>query len=220
MGIHTGLALAEVVATEVGLTTLADLVKCQPPYGLVRPDLTSVSAVQRHCRTFEKLKTRRIAPKFGRLANVTTVASVDASPLADLAATIRAIVRKELQRQDTLADDTIHHPPTCSSYYPAPFAPLPPSVCATDFSEAGNSWPRRDSFAPDQRYDRRLRTGPAAQRRAVPVQQAAPLRSGRLPYTAERSQQWFGEGPLPVCYNCGVEGHIARYCNYRQPTSP
>ncbi|KAH8020829.1 hypothetical protein HPB51_005196 [Rhipicephalus microplus] len=145
------------------------------------------------------------------------VASVDVSPPADLAATIRAIVREELQRQYTLVDDTIHHPPTCSSYYPAPFAPLPQSVCATDFSEAGTSWPGRDSFAPDQRHHRRLRTGPALQRRAVPVQQAASLRSGRRPYTAERLQQWFGERPLPVCYNCGVEGRIAKYCNYRQP---
>ncbi|KAH7964321.1 hypothetical protein HPB51_027438 [Rhipicephalus microplus] len=32
-----------------------------------------------------KLKTRRIAPKFGRLANVTTTASVDVSPPANLA---------------------------------------------------------------------------------------------------------------------------------------
>lgn len=182
-----------------------------------REDLTSVSAVQRHCRTFEKLKTRRIAPKFGRLANVTTVASVNVSPPADLAATIRAIVREELQPQDIPVDDTIHHPPTCSSYYPAPFAPLPPSVCVTDVREARASWPRRDSFASDQRYDQRLRPGPAPQRRAAPVQQSAPPRSVRRPYTAQRSQQWFGERPLPICYNCGVEGHIARYCNYRQP---
>ncbi|KAH8027400.1 hypothetical protein HPB51_005228 [Rhipicephalus microplus] len=175
-----------------------------------REDLTSVFAVQRHCRAIVKLKTHRIAPKFGRLANVTTVASVDVSPPAVPAATIRAVVCEELQRQDTLVDDTIHHPPTCSSYYPAPFAPLLPSVCATDFRETGTSWPRRDSFAPDQQYDRRLRTGPAPQRQVVPVQQAAPLRSGRRPYTAERPQQWFGERLLPVCYKCGVEGHIAR----------
>ncbi|KAH7964633.1 hypothetical protein HPB51_027127 [Rhipicephalus microplus] len=183
-----------------------------------REDLTSISTVQRHCRTFEKLRTRHIAPKFGRLANVTTVASVDVSPPADLAATVRALVHEELQRQDTLVDDTIHHPPTCSSYYPAPFTPLPPSACVTDGSEAGTSWSRRDSFTPDQRYDQRFRPDPTpSSRRAVPVQQAAQLRSGRRPYTAGRSHQWFGERPLPVCYNCDVEGHIARYCNYRQP---
>ncbi|KAH8024489.1 hypothetical protein HPB51_025116 [Rhipicephalus microplus] len=207
------------------LSMLADLFECvlEIPYSNYvltrkmslahgREDLTSVSAVQRHCRTFENLKTRRIAPKFSRLANVTMVASVVVSPSADLAATIRAIVREELQRQGTLADDTIHHPPTCSSYYPAPFAPLPSSVCATDFSEAGTSWPRRGSFASDQRYDRRFRTGPVPQRPAVPVQQAAPLSSGRRPYPAERSQQWFGERPLlsatTVASKATLPGHF------------
>ncbi|KAH7958008.1 hypothetical protein HPB51_028007 [Rhipicephalus microplus] len=184
---------------------------------LMWEDLTSVSTVQRHCRTFEKLKTRHIAPKFGWLAYVTTIASVDVSPPADLAANIRAILREELQRQDILVDDTIHHPLTCASYYPVPFDPLPPSVCVTDVNETGSSWPGLDSSAPDQRYDQRLRPRPAPQRRAVLVQKAAPLRSGRQSYTAERSQQWFGERSPPVCYNCGVEGHISWYCNNGQP---
>ncbi|KAH8033806.1 hypothetical protein HPB51_016261 [Rhipicephalus microplus] len=116
-----------------------------------------------------------------------------------------------------LVDDTIHHPPICSSYYLVPFALLPPSVCVTDVSEAGTSWPCRDSFAPDQRYDRRFRRGLALWRREVSAQQAAPLRLGRRPFTVESYQQWFSERTLPVFYNCGVEDHIARYCNYRQP---
>ncbi|KAH8042417.1 hypothetical protein HPB51_023256 [Rhipicephalus microplus] len=144
---------------------------------VVRDDLTFASDVQHHCRTFEKLKTRRIAPKFGRLANVTTVASVDVSPPTNLVAIIRAIVREELQRQGGRVDETIPHPPTNSPYYTAaPSAPLPPS------------------------------------RWAAPAQQAR-----HRPFTAERSQHWFGERPLPVCYNCVFEEHIARYCNYRQP---
>ncbi|KAH8037253.1 hypothetical protein HPB51_009696 [Rhipicephalus microplus] len=168
-------------------------------------DLTSASDVQHHCRTFEKLKTRRIAPKFGRLANVTTVASVDMSPPTDLAATIRTIVREELQRQVGRVDETIPHPPTNPPYYTAaPSAPLPPSVCVADISETGNPRPRRDSFAADQRYGQRLRHGPATQRWAAPAQQAR-----HRSFRAEQSQHWFGERPLPVCYNCGFEVHIA-----------
>lgn len=61
-----------------------------------KDNLETMSDVIRRCRTFETLKTRRIAPKFGRLANVTTVASVDTNPPTDLSSTIRQIVREEL----------------------------------------------------------------------------------------------------------------------------
>ncbi|XP_077557041.1 uncharacterized protein LOC144170904 [Haemaphysalis longicornis] len=57
-----------------------------------REKLESASDVVQHCRTFEALKKRRITPKFGRLANVTTVASVDETPPPDFAETIRRIV--------------------------------------------------------------------------------------------------------------------------------
>ncbi|KAH8029066.1 hypothetical protein HPB51_022234 [Rhipicephalus microplus] len=60
--------------------------------------LNSVSDVTKHCRTSESLKMRRISPKFGRLSNVPTVASVETVPPNDLALTIRQIVREELLR--------------------------------------------------------------------------------------------------------------------------
>ncbi|XP_077564585.1 uncharacterized protein LOC144180052 [Haemaphysalis longicornis] len=63
-----------------------------------REKLESASDVVQHCRTFEALKKRRITPKFGRLANVTTVASVNVTPPPDFAETIRRIVREELLR--------------------------------------------------------------------------------------------------------------------------
>ena len=175
-----------------------------------REDLTSVSNVLRHCRTFETLKTRRIAPKFGRLTNVTTVASVDVSPPADLASTIRQIVREQLRRHDV----------TYSSHYStpvAPCAPLPPSVCVADPTEPGRMWPHQDTFAFGQQYAQRFRPGRGTQRQTATVQAAEPPHPVRRPFTEERSQQHFFARPLPVCYSCGVEGHIARYCHRRQP---
>ncbi|XP_077551742.1 uncharacterized protein LOC144165852 [Haemaphysalis longicornis] len=73
-----------------------------------KDNLNTVTDVIRHCRTFETLKARRITPKFGRLANVTTVASVDASSFADLSATIRQIVREELLRHGDSPNPGFH----------------------------------------------------------------------------------------------------------------
>lgn len=63
-----------------------------------KENLNSVSDVMQHCRTFEMLKMRRIAPKFGRLSNMPTVASVDTMSPNDLSSTIRQIVWEELLR--------------------------------------------------------------------------------------------------------------------------
>ncbi|KAH8036178.1 hypothetical protein HPB51_018592 [Rhipicephalus microplus] len=57
---------------------------------------------------------RRITPKFGRLPNVSTVASVDEYTPLDLASTIRQIVREELTRhaRPTLYEATLAPPPS------------------------------------------------------------------------------------------------------------
>lgn len=118
-------------------------------------DLTSVSDVLRHCRTFEMLRTRRIAPKFGRLANVTTVASVDTSPSTNLASTIREIVREELRRHNELMHNTVQPPATYPVSHSAPAAPcatFPPSVCVTDINVAGTTWAHPETCPSEQRY--------------------------------------------------------------------
>lgn len=186
-----------------------------------REHVDSVSDVVRHCRTFETLKTRRIVPKFGRLANVTTIASVDESPSADLSSTIRQIVREELLRHQELARDVIRQP---DAYYPqhmapaAPCASWQPAVCVTDVNHRGAPWPREDTFTPEHRPAEHPRPSRFARRPTVPpVQQAQPLRSATRPPTAERFEGQFIDRRLPVCYSCGDLGHIARYCNRRQP---
>ncbi|XP_049520780.1 uncharacterized protein LOC125944395 [Dermacentor silvarum] len=103
-----------------------------------KDSLASVSDVMKHCRTFEALKMRRITPKFGRLANVTTVASIDMSSSFDLASTIRQIVREELDRHT----ETTRRLPDVSdasfSQAPATSPPLngwQPSVSVANVSE-------------------------------------------------------------------------------------
>lgn len=85
---------------------------------IAKDTLTSVADVIRHCRTFEQLKTRRITPKFGRLANVTTVASIESNQPLDLASTIRQIVREELSLYAQVAQPSSHH-----SHLPLEFEP-------------------------------------------------------------------------------------------------
>lgn len=75
-----------------------------------KDSLTTVEDVIQHCQTFAALKTRRIAPKFGRLPNVATVASLDDTQAMDFSSTVRQIVREELRRHDDLMHcvDTNH----------------------------------------------------------------------------------------------------------------
>lgn len=186
-----------------------------------REHVDSVSDVVRHCRTFETLKTRRIAPKFGRLANVTTVASVDESPSADLSSTIRQIVREELLRHEVLTCNVMQPPVAYSSQPMSPAAPCTswqPSVCVTDIHPRGAPGPHQGAFTPDQRHEEHPRPSRFAHWPTVPpVQQAQPLHSATRPPTAERVEAQFIDRRLPVCYSCGDLGHIARYCNRRQP---
>ncbi|XP_077557319.1 uncharacterized protein LOC144172507 [Haemaphysalis longicornis] len=100
-----------------------------------KDNLNTISDVIQHCRRFEALKMRRITPKFGRLPNVTTVASVDVNSSVDLASTIRQIVREELLRHSDVArpwtpshnSDLRHEAP------PRHVESLRPSVNVADF---------------------------------------------------------------------------------------
>ncbi|KAH7932173.1 hypothetical protein HPB51_029486 [Rhipicephalus microplus] len=60
----------------------------------------------RQCRAFEALKTRRILPKFGRLDNVPTVASMDVATCEDIPLLVRRVVEEELVR---LQAGDVHH---------------------------------------------------------------------------------------------------------------
>lgn len=156
---------------------------------------------------------RRITPKFGRLPNVTTVASVDKYTPLDLASTIRQIVREELTR---------HARPTPYEPTPSP----PPSRSSMSIAAVGNddcnsrppSPPRsqRNNY-PLPRYEDRF---------SYPHQPANtyydPNEDVPVPPPRQRNafQEYNAYRQAPVCYRCGIAGHIARFCRrQREPTS-
>ncbi|KAH8039616.1 hypothetical protein HPB51_007816 [Rhipicephalus microplus] len=61
---------------------------------------------RQQCRAFEALKTRRILPKFRRLDDVPTVASMDVATCEDISFLVRRVVREELVR---LEGGDVHH---------------------------------------------------------------------------------------------------------------
>lgn len=185
-----------------------------------KDNLSSVSDVIRHCRTFETLKMRRITTKFGRLSNVATVATIDVSSSSDLASTIRQIVREELLRREELTSSPPRFASACSAQDPSMPGPVPAwqSVNATDV-RYHTEVPRpmappslRSDYQPRPRFPRRYRR-PATGYDTEPEGVAYSPYPDMPDYLDETRVQ---RPPSPVCYNCGVPGHIARFCERRQ----
>lgn len=179
-----------------------------------RESLTSVSDVVRHCRTFETLKQRRIAPKFGRLANVTSVASIEAASTGDLSATIRQIVREELLRHGEMTRERAAA--TSPSYFPqdttAPQLTVyeHPSVNATEVAGPRRIQQSSPVFYERSQYPQRFRSvRPYHPPTTDFIESRAYANARRREHFEERRRP----RPAPVCYNCGLTGHISRYCD-------
>ncbi|KAH8028655.1 hypothetical protein HPB51_017873 [Rhipicephalus microplus] len=83
------------------------------PYYRVPPNLVGTSGEDVDVWLKNYKRVRRISPKFGRLSNVPTAASVETVPPNDLALTIRQIVREELLR----CQQTYHRPSDFQDVY-------------------------------------------------------------------------------------------------------
>lgn len=175
-----------------------------------KESLSTTADVIEHCRTFEALKLRRITPKFGRLANVTSIASVEASPPNSMADMIREIVREELSR----SRDTFCH----TQYLRHSSAP------EEDVAALSTPWAPPNGTLPmdDRNIAQRYRHQPTERRPTYPEdvvrQQRDPGFSQRRDFVRQDSYggRWRSQ---PLCYRCGIAGHIARYCRRRFPTS-
>ncbi|XP_077547973.1 uncharacterized protein LOC144160607 [Haemaphysalis longicornis] len=184
-----------------------------------REKLESASDVVQHCRTFEALKKRRITPKFGRLANVTTVASVDVTPPPDYAETIRRIVREELLRHQEPRRYTdglhVHESYVLQDVQANSLSPSSAQFRDPSYTPRNESPQRLDNWDSSryshdvQQFSRR------PQRPTYDQRPQRPAYDRRFDGVYERSFPP-RERDLPVCYNCGFEGHISRYCRRRR----
>lgn len=189
---------------------------------IAKENLSSVSDVIRHCRTFEALKTRRITPKFGRLANVTTVASIEESPSQSLLCAIREIVRDEMSRREQLVRPNgfggdVYARPTYGGACPPMSANVTDFVCREDlYTPRPRPEENFQQFSCHQRRDPRSYSSRTSRRPPdnyiVPE---PPSGYSSRPTMQEPADTPLFERPLPVCYRCGAAGHISRYCNRR-----
>lgn len=184
---------------------------------ITKESLTSPADVIRHCRAFEAFKIRRISPKFGRLPNVPTVASVDTTYSEDIASMVRRIIREELQHTGGFSRDPEYRSsPTSTPVYhqcsvqPPPLFCQPPRRTPHDYpvhcNNAGEDQVTVAAFTP----------GPPP----VGYNREPRRTSPRFTPTPQYYAQPDVYREPPVCYNCGVSGHIARFCRQRPQLPP
>ncbi|KAH8020992.1 hypothetical protein HPB51_011359 [Rhipicephalus microplus] len=184
---------------------------------------------RQQCRAFEALKTRRILPKFGRLDNVPTVASMDVATCEDISYLVRRVVREELVR---LQAGDVHHQcsfgacPEPPPYWmrerhvenrprteTADFTPrLPFSSTGRGHHRMSSS--RRAAADPRPSSTRPLPEDYYASSQNVPAEHDPSPRTSATSAPANVSRQ------VPVCYTCGLPGHISRLCPRRPPAPP
>ena len=183
-------------------------------YLIAKESLASVADVMKHCRTFETLKLRRITPKFGRLANVATVASVEDSSYGfqlDFAAIVRQIVREELERHIKSAD--VEQPGCAFNQHPEPasaVSTLSAMSSGADF-RVDQMRQHQSSLPNDMTHDQRTRRATTTNRHS----------EDRVFYTQRPRaypEAYNVDRPSPVCYSCGAVGHISRFCRRRRQT--
>lgn len=178
---------------------------------LISKDVATPSSdLRRHCRTFEALKTRQISPKFGRLDNVTTVAtvaSVDVAASDDLAAKVCRVVRDELARfQDAETNRVCHQCALDERYLEEPVAWSRPEY-------------RRHQTYDDYRQNSMTQPGLTSftRRQDIAAQRGFPG------YNAPRKAMTNtieNHHIRPVCFNCCIQGHISKFCWWRSQLNP
>lgn len=180
-------------------------------YLITKENLASALDVIRHCRAFETLKMRRITPKFGRLANVTTVASVDvgSSPSEDIASVVRRIIREELAQQGLCRDQSFHQCALPDPVFRQCTVQAVQSHSEVPWVRAGN---RNERTAYNEDHTRRTAFSPPPREYENYFEE--PIRYAPVGYS--RTRRSLGQ-PVAfreqrTCFNCGIRGHISRFC--------
>lgn len=187
---------------------------------IAKDDLSTPTDFRRLCRAFEALKTRRILPKFGRLENVPTVASMDVTTCEGISSVVRRVVREELVR---LQDADYGYQCAFDEYMPeqplswARERPIerrqPPEEAR--FNASFSALPTRDT---------RYQLTPPRPRPAAEPYQTSRRPQSNYYQASRRASELYSRTPhaaaalnsrrdSPVCYTCGVRGHISRFCH-------
>ncbi|KAH8032017.1 hypothetical protein HPB51_022637 [Rhipicephalus microplus] len=169
------------------------------------------------CRTIEILKLRRITPKFGRLANVATVASIEDSCSIhwDLATTVRQIFHEELERHSQSMNAVKAEQIGCVFNQPHEAPPVVSSLSAMP----GVADSRTDLL---QQHHHICPDGVTHDLRAYWGTTTNGHLKNRI-YYSQRLKMAHPEvydvgHPSPVCYSGGATGHISSFCRRRRQT--
>lgn len=186
---------------------------------LLSKNPATVSELIELCQSFDELRRQRLLTRRQHVSDETISSVATAPDLESLLSQIKDFVRAEVARQLSLLSPAVQPPSplpanirqviqeqVCAALPSArDTPPLPtPVVCAE--VNAPLSYAEVAARPPPQTF--------ASLPSAVPVRPTPRLDQARYP---QSSGQWRTLDNRPICFACGLPGHVARYCRRRVP---
>lgn len=184
---------------------------------------------------------RRITPKFGRLSNVAAVASLDVHPPEDIATMVRKIIKEELHHFTSgshgqahlgcgrrVADpvgyqcalqESFENNPTRWERQDYTNDYCDDRLCAaTSRPTSGHSYYTDEMPRPDIRQPSHY--SPETYRQPFHFETSRRPPGSRFRQQSRATYDSDGYREPPTCFNCGLRGHISRFCQRRQQQFP